>query len=135
MEAKGKEPGAKHHILVVEDDPDVREIVSSLLADEGYRIQTASNGQEALSLLLSGTPPCLVLLDLMMPVMNGWQVVSAIRDHGRLSSIPIVVTSAFADRAPANVDRVLKKPLNLDSLLSAVEEFCPESGDSTGSSC
>lgn len=115
---------AKGYVLIVDDNPDTLQTLSWFLEDEGYRTQTASNGQEAMALLQKGERPCVVLLDLMMPVMDGWQVISAMRKSEVLSDIPIVVISAFADRTPLQVERILSKPPNLDALLETVADFC-----------
>lgn len=124
---------AKGYVLIVDDNPDTLQTLSWFLEDEGYRTQTASNGQEAMALLQKGERPCVVLLDLMMPVMDGWQVISAMRNSEVLSDIPIVVISAFADRIPLQVERILSKPPNLDALLEAVADFCHREDKKCGS--
>ena len=112
-------------VLIVEDDSDIRESVAGLLEDEGYRVLTARNGKEALDILQT-CRPCVVLLDLMMPVMDGWQVVGVMSGDEFLKSIPVVVTSAFAAHAPLEppVAQVLAKPLDLESVLRHVARFC-----------
>lgn len=115
----------QHVILVVDDDPDIREALSSVLEEEGYRVATATNGREALDWLHRSEPPCILLLDLMMPVMNGWEFIEQLKtEGGRLASTPVCVVSAFADRAPAEAVAVLRKPLEVDALLSIVAERC-----------
>jgi two-component system chemotaxis response regulator CheY len=110
-------------VLVVEDDEDVREAVATILEDEGYTVVTASQGREALEVLANGARPCLVLLDLMMPVMDGWQVLEEMQRHASMANIPVIVLSASRDAGPAapNVRRYLKKPVGLDVLLHEVE--------------
>lgn len=110
-------------ILLVEDDDDIRDTIAELLEDEGYQVTTARNGAEALSRLRRGDRPAVVLTDLMMPVMTGWELVAQMRADRELASIPIIVTSAASDRAPPASDRVLSKPLNLDDLVTSVAEL------------
>jgi CheY-like chemotaxis protein len=115
--------GSAHPVLVVEDDEDVREAVATILADEGYAVVTACHGREALDVLANGAKPCLVLLDLMMPVMDGWEVLEAMQQHAAMANIPVIVLSASRDAGPPapNVRRYLKKPVGLDVLLREVE--------------
>jgi CheY-like chemotaxis protein len=116
--------GCARRVLIVEDDEDVRESVAEVLRDDGYDVTSARNGAEAITLLTDGPPPCVVLLDLMMPVMTGWELVDRIRGKQSLSNLPVVVTSAAAERPPPGVDRVLPKPIDLDAMLAAVGQFC-----------
>src|SRR5579862_5399193 len=81
-------------VLVVEDDPDIREALCMLLEDEGYTVYSAENGRMAACLLSSQPPPSLVITDLMMPIMDGWELVDRLRQNDRLSSVPVVVISA-----------------------------------------
>jgi signal transduction histidine kinase len=111
-------------VLVVEDDADIRDSLAAVLEDEGLAVSTAQHGAEALRMLRSGPLPSVVLLDLMMPVMNGWELVQRMRDDPRLAAIPVVVTSAAADRPPPEVDCVLPKPIDLARLLEAVRGYC-----------
>lgn len=118
-------PSESHVVLVVDDDPDVREALSSILEDEGYRVASAGNGREALDWLRAGRAPCIIILDLMMPIMNGWEFLQAIRSEGgHLASLPVCVVSAYADRAPTDIVAVLRKPLEIDALLSVVAARC-----------
>jgi CheY-like chemotaxis protein len=113
-------------ILVVEDDADIRDAIRIVLEDEGYGVRTAGNGREALEALTRGLRPCVVLLDLMMPVMNGWQVLEQLKNDASLSSLPIVVVSAARDARdlPDTVRRCLHKPVPLDVLLKVVHDYC-----------
>ncbi len=115
--------GRAQPVLVVEDDEDVRDAVATILADEGYVVVTAAHGREALDVLANGARPCLVLLDLMMPVMDGWQVLEEMQQHASLATIPVIVLSASREAGPPapNVRRYLKKPVGLDVLLREVE--------------
>ena len=81
-------------ILVVEDEQDIREAVSDLLEMEGYAVATACNGQEALRMLDGPADPCLILLDVMMPVMDGHTFMERLRADGAHQHIPVVITSA-----------------------------------------
>lgn len=115
-----------HQILLVEDDALLREGLRQVLEEDGFRVAAAAEGSEALDLLHGGkVAPCFILLDLMMPGMNGWDF---LRLHGRspaLSKIPIAVASAypFAEKEvlPA---LVLRKPFSPSRLKSVIEESC-----------
>lgn len=110
-------------VLIVDDDGDVRSVLSELLTDEGYSVVTAENGAAALRLLKSGERPCVILLDLMMPVMDGWELAAALRSEPELSGIPWVVISAAYEARPMDA-RFLAKPIDLDSLLATVAHDC-----------
>jgi two-component system, sensor histidine kinase and response regulator len=113
------------NVLVVDDDDDVRDAVVGILRDDGYAVTTATNGAEALALLGHDALPCVVLLDLMMPVMTGWELVSRMRASEALGHVPVVVTCAAADRIPRGVDGILRKPISHDALTAVVGELCP----------
>jgi CheY-like chemotaxis protein len=110
-------------VLIVEDDPDIRESVRQLLELEGYETATAENGQEALALLARIERPCVILLDLMMPVISGWQLLEVLKRDATLADIPVVITSAVASsQIPPGATRVLRKPIPVPLLLSVVRE-------------
>jgi CheY-like chemotaxis protein len=109
-------------ILVVDDDDNLREAVSDALEDDGYTVVRAENGAVAIEALRRGPTPCLMVLDLMMPVLSGWEVLEIVRDDASLARMPIVVMSAMT--APA-VDGWVSKPVNLTTLLATVRGFCP----------
>jgi signal transduction histidine kinase/CheY-like chemotaxis protein len=115
-----------HQVLVVEDDESIRDSLRQMLEEEGYRVVTASNGREALEALSHGPHPCVMLLDLMMPVMSGWELLDALAKSGDLARLPVVVVSAVcnANEPPPGVRRCLSKPVHVDSLLAAVGEHC-----------
>jgi CheY-like chemotaxis protein len=114
-------------ILLVDDDADVRESIRDALADEGYRVTTAANGREALHLLKNeDLRPDLILLDIMMPEMDGWAFRGEQLKDPKLVSIPVIVFTAYG--APRDIARqldaagFLKKPLHLDELLSTIAQ-------------
>jgi CheY-like chemotaxis protein len=112
---------AKPFILVVEDDDELRDIVAEILEAEGYEVIPARHGQQVLDYLrCTSSLPALVLLDLMMPIVNGWECLRAIKADERLRSIPVVLMSALAGDRPGNADAVLRKPLRIDQLLDVV---------------
>ena len=118
-------------VLIVDDDRNIREMLTEMLTDEGYAIATATDGLDALSQLRARPQvPCLILLDLMMPNMNGWEFCVAQQQDPRLSPIPVVVISARADldRAVAQIPVAghLSKPIDIDRLLHIVERHCAE---------
>jgi two-component system, OmpR family, response regulator CpxR len=114
---------ARHPVLIVEDDEQTRDAMREILEDEGYVITCAVNGEEALKVLAEQPRPRLILLDLMMPVMNGWELLRALRDSAALAGIPVVVLSSVsAADAPPGVPTV-KKPASMRTLLRLVEEY------------
>jgi CheY-like chemotaxis protein len=124
-------------VLVVEDDPSVRELISAALQEEGYRVLEARNGREALRVVneqpASGEPPCLVLLDLMLSGMDGIRVLEQLAaPRGR---VPIVAMSAsrqyLAAAQAAGADVALPKPFDLEQLVSVVETYCLDAPHST----
>src|SRR5689334_11796021 len=90
----------------------------------GYAVVTASEGKEALEELPRIEHICLVLLDLFMPGMNGWDFYAELRRRPEYAQVPVVVHSSAPERAPAGVTRTMRKPVVLTRLLSIVEEFC-----------
>lgn len=116
-------------ILLVEDERDAREALKEILEMEGFKVSTAENGQEGLDLLLSSQEPCLILLDLMMPVMNGWEFLEALKQHHQhvLTTIPVIVVSAIADLSIAQRKYncgIMKKPVNVQSLVALAHQYC-----------
>jgi CheY-like chemotaxis protein len=117
-------PSSAPSVLVVEDDPDIRETLSEVLSAEGYDVTAAANGREALDKLGVMHRPCMILLDLMMPVMNGWEFLRAIEQSADLSSIPVTVVSAAGHGVPIGGTRFIRKPIDLDLLLEHVRQVC-----------
>jgi len=113
-------------VFIVEDDVDTREMLGRFLELEGYRVETAANGKLALERLGSGVGPCVIVLDLMMPVMDGWQFRQAQIHNTELADIPVIVVSAAGrDRIERiQADAYLSKPVDLDELLGCVTQFC-----------
>jgi CheY-like chemotaxis protein len=118
---------SQKNILLVEDNADSREMLALILQGEGYNVWEAGNGQEALEMLERLPRPCIILLDLMMPVMDGWEFRLRQQQDPRLSSIPVVVVSAVHDadaHAALAATRWLKKPLDIGVLLQTVGVHC-----------
>jgi CheY-like chemotaxis protein len=113
-----------HTVLVVEDEHDLREMMRDALELNGYTVVTAKDGKDALDKIGDIENLCLVILDLIMPVMNGWDFVERMRQRVELASVPVVVHSSAPGAAPAGVARVLQKPVLLDRLISVVREYC-----------
>lgn len=117
------------NILVVDDDFGIREVLGELLGDAGYETVAAGDGDEALR-YLAGAPvlPCVILLDLMMPVMTGWEFRLAQQADPRLAPIPVVALSARQsvrhETYTITVDAFMNKPVDLDQLLELVAGYC-----------
>jgi len=116
-------------ILIVEDNDDLRETVADLLDAEGYTVTTAQHGAEALEYLRHSHPPHLILLDLMMPVMDGWSFRRQQLQEPHLALIPTVVTTAIgaSERRETclRAHAYLEKPFNPDDLLHVAQRYCP----------
>jgi CheY-like chemotaxis protein len=110
-------------VLIVDDDPDLLDVTSFVIQNEGMSVETARNGEEALALLGAGRLPALVLLDLMMPVMNGWEFLSAVANDPLLQGIPVVVLTAAEHAEVPGAREVLSKPMDLKELLRVVERY------------
>jgi CheY-like chemotaxis protein len=120
---------AQKTVLLVEDDPDIRDIVQDVLEAEGYDVVPASHGRQALEFLSGAREserPDLVILDMMMPLVDGRHVLDAIRNNQSLSSVPVVVMSAVAHEKPAGAAAFLRKPFSLDTLFDAVHTLVDE---------
>jgi CheY-like chemotaxis protein len=107
-------------VLVVDDDPDLRAVLSDVLADEGCRVAEAEDGAHAMQLLGVLTPD-LIITDLAMPEMTGWALLHELESDPRLSRIPVAVLSAWAESTPQGVLRVLHKPVDLTNLLGLLD--------------
>ena len=113
-----------HTVLIVEDEEDLRELMRDALQLRGYTVVTAEEGSDALRKIDDIGLPCVILLDLLMPGMNGWDFFEKVRERPELASVPVIVHSSAASRAPAGVTRVVQKPLAFDRLVSIVGEYC-----------
>jgi CheY-like chemotaxis protein len=113
-------------VLIVEDDEDLREMMAQLLTLEGFHTATVANGREALEYLHGESRPDVILLDLMMPVMDGWEFRRQQQADPVLAPVPVIVLSALdqARGSSLKADAFLKKPLDFDRLLSLVREYC-----------
>jgi CheY-like chemotaxis protein len=115
-------------ILVVDDDPDVRDAVANVLCDEGYQVTSAGNGREALEHLHGPTRPSLILLDMVMPDMDGWRFRMELKKEPALADIPVVILSAHGNVRDAalalGASDYLRKPLRIESLLEIAERYC-----------
>ncbi len=112
-------------VLVVEDELDLRQLVAMILGDAGYQVRSAGNGREALA-EVQREVPALILLDMKMPVMNGWEFVEAFRGSFD-RRVPIVVVTAAQDAkqraTEVGADGYLSKPFELEALLDTVERY------------
>ncbi|MEP6767916.1 MAG: response regulator [Acidobacteriota bacterium] len=114
-------------LLLVEDDAELRQSLSDLLRDSGFDVAVAENGLVALTYLEDSPPPCLVLLDLMMPVMNGWEFREAQSRNQKISEIPVVILTADG-RAELKAETLgaagyLRKPIEVERLLGMLAEY------------
>ena len=121
-------PDHAHSILVVDDQSDSSDAVGLLLEQEGLDVRIARNGEEALDALRHGFRPCLVVVDLMMPKMDGWEFRQRQLSDPQFATIPVVIMSGYpnADKAAPTlgVRTVLKKPLSARRLLALVNRDC-----------
>ena len=115
-------------ILIVDDDSDVRRALTELLEDEGYAVAGAANGRAALDMMRDGIRPSIILLDLMMPGMNGWDFRSAQLRDPELSAVPVVVVTASgfnqdAIRTELGSIELVPKPIQPTKLLDIIERL------------
>jgi len=119
-------------VLVIEDDPDIRESVVSLIQTEAPWVQvtSAGDGMEALELIEDAGAPCLALLDIMMPVMNGLEFLDALRERGLATDMHVVLVSGYVQLAKhvqyPGVTGLLPKPFRAADLLAVVRRHCPD---------
>jgi CheY-like chemotaxis protein len=117
---------SNEEVMVIEDEPESRAGLVTLLQVEGFKVVAFSNGAEALDHLTHSAPPCLIIFDIRMPVMDGPQFRAALLREPRLAQIPVIVVTAFEPPAAARLSalRVFRKPIDIDSLLTTVRENC-----------
>jgi CheY-like chemotaxis protein len=114
-------------VLLIDDDDAMRATLGEFLSAEGFLVHTARNGQDALDLLYTIDPPALILLDFMMPVMNGSQFLAAKRREARIRDVPVAILSAFTREWTGDaigVNHVLTKPIDPERMLALVEQYC-----------
>lgn len=116
------------YVLVVDDDEDIREGLAFLLADEGYRVKTAVHGANALDVLSTNGHPCLILLDMMMPVMDGAELLNHLRSDPDTARIAVVVVSAAANLTLPESVMILRKPIRFELVLKEVARACTPGG-------
>jgi DNA-binding response OmpR family regulator len=118
-------------ILLVEDDEGLGAILAAVLQDQGYCVVLASNGKEALNYLSTERPPHLILLNLVMPAMNGWQLREQLKQVPEWAAIPIIVLSGVRNlekkAAALGAADSFTKPYNLKALVDTVQQYCPPS--------
>ena len=110
-------------VMVVEDDSDIREVVESLLGSEGYRVRSVRNGREALDQLDQEPRPSVILLDLVMPQMNGWQFLDALRHREGFEKTPVVVVTTYPS-VVEGANALIQKPFDFENLVATVSRFC-----------
>jgi CheY-like chemotaxis protein len=113
-------------VMLVEDDAETRAFLSQILELEGFAVVAFANGKDALNHLVHEAPPCLVILDMRMPVMDGPTFRRAMQNDAALARIPVVVVTAFEPSTAVSLSplRVFRKPLDIESLLGVVRENC-----------
>lgn len=107
-------------VLVVDDSLDASEALSILLEFEGYSVVTAQNGLDALNVMQGTEAISLLVLDLTMPVMDGWELLKHKRADAAIAEIPVIVLSALQSSPLEGVAAILKKPVNMGHLLAAI---------------
>lgn len=121
--------GDDGYVLIVDDDDDIRNVMGYVLEAEGYNVVTAASGAAALAALENTGPPAVVLLDLMMPDMNGGELLTALRAKAAWATLPVVLVSgdtALEQRArDLRASDALAKPIQLERLLGVVERWVP----------
>ena len=121
---------ASVRIMVVDDDEAIRDSLREAFEDAGYEIVTASNGQEALDLLSQGSFPDVVIMELVMPVLDGYRLYHAMQADPGFARIPVIVSTSSPSRAP-NGAVVVPKPVKLEHLFETVEALRREKGTLT----
>jgi CheY-like chemotaxis protein len=109
----------RHTILIIDDDVEIRTALVSVLQDEGYFAYQAANGVEALTLLGQIPRPSAVLVDLMMPELDGWQLIPSLRAQG----LPVIVITATKAEGVEGVGEIMHKPISIDRLVTTIERL------------
>jgi two-component system chemotaxis response regulator CheY len=112
-------------VLIVDDDPDLRKLMSEVLTSEGFDTDLASNGQDALD-KAHDNPPRVIVLDMMMPVMDGWMFRAHQRYCVTLASVPVIVLSGAPRARLQNIGAaaIMPKPFDNDELVTAIRALC-----------
>ena len=110
-------------VLIVDDDLSTREALTDLLQDRGYSVTAAADGREALNYLRDASPPGIIILDLMMPVMDGWEFLEHQSHDPMLLEIPVIVVTATPPQYYLRATAILRKPIQFESLLEMIDRF------------
>jgi CheY-like chemotaxis protein len=114
-------------ILIIEDDEDIRANLAAILLLKGFAVIESANGKEALQRMRAEVPPSVILLDLRMPIMNGWEFLAALGEDAQLAKIPVIICSGDGSIDPRTIARnaiaYLRKPFELSELLDLVAPF------------
>jgi DNA-binding response OmpR family regulator len=112
-------------VLLVEDDLDVRDLLQDYLESKGFDVIPAGTGKQALDFLMldGGSPPDIVILDLMMPLVTGWQVLEHMRGHPQLARVPVVVLTAATSDKPHGASALVRKPFHPDALVETMRTY------------
>lgn len=122
-------PTRSPQVLVVDDEESIRKALTEALGDEGYDVLAAANGQEALEQLRDAPVPTVAIIDLMMPVMSGWDLISVMRRMPQFASLPVVVISAMRPRDLPDGVMYVAKPFDLTEILQLVQKHSASSDD------
>jgi two-component system, chemotaxis family, chemotaxis protein CheY len=125
VRAAAPQGAAPSPILLVEDDPDLRETLADVLSEEGFRVHSAADGLEALALLGQLPRPCVVLLDWLMPRLDGAGLLHRLAERDAFEGLTILVTTNYLGRIPdERVTRVMRKPYDVGDLLQLLDRYC-----------
>ena len=112
-------------ILIIEDDQDLRESMKDALELEGYKVQTAANGKEGLSAIKNIPKTCLIMVDMLMPIMGGREFIDTLKQDLELAQVPILVVSSVATKENTNgAIGFIKKPADLNTILQMIQTYC-----------
>lgn len=126
----------KKRILIIEDNKEIQSSLKLALTSEGFIVSTANNGKEGMEELEHMLSPCVIILDLMMPIMNGWEFLDKLNALNTFSKIPIIILSALADKSSSlkdslgdkslnlNIQEFFQKPIDLNSFLDSIHKNC-----------
>ncbi len=123
VEMQPAESDERPVVLVIDDDADIRDALRDVLEVEGFAVVEAADGQQALNYLYGHAKPAVILLDLFMPVMNGWEFARHLRSHSQLCQIPVIAVTASGPYWGYPVERVIRKPLSAQDVVQSVIEF------------